>query len=75
MGPPDYIGVKDASIHGVGGVIVGQGKACLPTVFRMEWPDWVKQEVLKTNAGQKGTLTNSDLEMAGLLLLWLVMEE
>eukprot|EP00956_Cyclotella_meneghiniana_P036899 scaffold132055_cov20-Cyclotella_meneghiniana.AAC.1 len=41
----------------------------------MEWPEWVKQEVLKTNAGQKGTLTNSDLEMAGLLLLWLVMEE
>eukprot|EP00956_Cyclotella_meneghiniana_P004838 scaffold5989_cov47-Cyclotella_meneghiniana.AAC.9 len=33
MGPPDYIGVKDASIHGVGGFIVGQGKSCLPTVF------------------------------------------
>eukprot|EP00956_Cyclotella_meneghiniana_P043378 scaffold267083_cov146-Cyclotella_meneghiniana.AAC.1 len=75
MGPPDYIGVKDASIHGVGGFIVGQEKACLPTVFRMEWPEWVKQEVLKTNAGQRGTLTNSDLKMAGLLLLWLVMEE
>lgn len=41
----------------------------------MEWPEWVKQEVLKTNAGKQGTLTNSDLEMAGLLLLWLVMEE
>ena len=75
MGPPDFIGVKDASIHGVGGFIVGEGKECLPTVFRMEWPQWVKDEVLKTNAGKKGTLTNSDLEMAGLLLLWLVMEE
>eukprot|EP00956_Cyclotella_meneghiniana_P026594 scaffold57877_cov41-Cyclotella_meneghiniana.AAC.5 len=75
MGPPDYVGVKDASIHGVGDFIVGQGKSCLPTVFRMEWPQWVKEEVLKTNAGQKGTLTNSDLEMAGMLLLWLVMEE
>ena len=75
MGPPDYMGIKDASIHGVGGFIMGQKKACLPTVFRMEWPEWVKQEVLKTNAGTQGTLTNSDLEMAGLLLLWLVMEE
>jgi hypothetical protein len=75
MGHPDYVGVKDASIHGVGGVIVGENKACVPTVFRLEWPEWVKQEVLKTNSGKEGTLTNSDLEMAGLLLLFLVMEE
>jgi hypothetical protein len=75
MGHPDYVGVKDASIHGVGGIIVGENKACVPTVFRMEWPKWVKDEVLKTNSGQKGNLTNSDLEMAGLLLLFLVMEE
>jgi hypothetical protein len=75
MGHPDYVGVKDASIHGVGGIIVGENKACVPTVFRVEWPEWVKQEVLKTNAGKKGNLTNSDLEMAGLLFLFLVMEE
>lgn len=30
--------------------------------------------MLKTNAGKKGNLTNSDLECAGLLLLFLVME-
>jgi hypothetical protein len=41
----------------------------------MEWPEDIKQEVLKTNSGHKGKLTNSDLECAGLLLLWLVMEE
>ena len=75
MGPPDVIAVEDASLHGVGGFVVGEGKACLPTVFRYEWPQWVKDEVLKTNAGKKGTLTNSDLEMAGLLLLYLVVEE
>lgn len=28
----------------------------------------------KTNSGQDGLLTNSDLEMAGMLLLWLIME-
>ena len=72
MGPPHYIGIKDASIHGVGGFVVGEGKACVPTVFRHEW---VKREVRKTNQNQGGTLTNSDLEMAGLLMLWLVMED
>ena len=75
MGEAGYVGVKDASVHGVGGVIVGHKKACTPTVFRMEWPQDIKEEVWKTNSGKKGKLTNSDLECAGLLLLWLVMEE
>jgi hypothetical protein len=74
IGNPHYIGVKDASIHGVGGIIVGDEKACVPTVFRLEWPQDIKDEVLKTNANKKGKLTNSDLECAGLLLLFLVME-
>jgi hypothetical protein len=74
-GPTDFVGIKDASIHGVGGIIVGEGKPCVPTVFRMQWPQDIKDEVLKTNAGLGGKLTNSDLEMAGLLLLWLMMEE
>jgi hypothetical protein len=75
MGEPDFIGVKDASLYGVGGVIIGENKECVPTVFRMEWPQWVKEEVWKTNSGEGGRLTNSDLEMAGLLLLFLVMED
>jgi hypothetical protein len=75
MKHPDFIGVKDASVHGVGGIIVGENKKCIPTVFRFEWPEWVKEEVRKTNSGRGGTLTNSDLEMAGLLLLWLIMED
>eukprot|EP00956_Cyclotella_meneghiniana_P042491 scaffold248501_cov111-Cyclotella_meneghiniana.AAC.2 len=74
MGPPDFVGVQDASIYGMGAVIIGEEKACIPTVFRVEWPQWVQQEVLKTNAGKNGDLTNSDLEMAGLVLLWLGME-
>jgi hypothetical protein len=41
----------------------------------MQWPKWVTEEVKKSNANQGGMLTNSDLEMAGLLLLFLVMEE
>jgi hypothetical protein len=75
MGEPDFVGIKDASVHGVGGIIVGHKSECVPTVFRMEWPDDIKAEVWKTNTGGGGKLTNSDLELAGLLLLFLIMEE
>ena len=40
----------------------------------MQWPEWVKIEIISSN-NCTGTLKSSDLEMAGLLLLWLVMEE
>ena len=68
-GWPDFVGIKDASSHGVGGIIVGENVACIPTVFRAEWPDDIKR-LYKT-----GSITNSDLECAGLLLLWLIMED
>lgn len=74
MSWPDYIGVKDASSHGVGGIIIGENKGLPPTVFRMQWPPDITAAVI-SKANPSGTLTNSDLEMAGLLLLWLVMEE
>ena len=67
-GWPGFVGVKDASSHGVGGIVVGEREACVPTVFRAEWPDDIKA------AFARGDITNSDLECAGLLLLWLVME-
>ena len=60
--------------HGVGGIIIGETEGCVPTVFRMEWPDDIKAEI-NSESNPKGRLTNSDLEMAGLLLLWLVMED
>jgi len=67
-GWPDYIGVCDASSHGAGGIIFGKNESCVPTVFRWEWPKEIK------DLYQEGKITTSDLEMAGLLLLWLVME-
>lgn len=72
-GHPDYIGVKDASGHGVGGIAVGENMACPPTVFRMPWPQDIKDDLVSFS-NPKGRITNSDLEFAGLLLLWLVME-
>jgi hypothetical protein len=71
---PDYIGVKDASSHGVGGIIIGENKAAPPTVFRLKWPTDITNAVI-SDTNPTGTITNSDLEMGGLLLLWLVMEE
>ncbi len=63
-GWPNYIGVCDALSHGVGGVVIGEGSPCTPT----EWLQEVK------NLYHAKTITNSNLEMAGLLFLWLVIE-
>jgi hypothetical protein len=73
MAWPDIVGVTDASSFGVGGIIVGERWAIPPTVFRYQWPDIITQAV-KSDANPNGTLTNSDLEMAALLLLFLVIE-
>ncbi len=66
---PDYIGVCDASGHGVGGIIISKNSECPPTVFQYQWPEEITA-ALQTQENPKGTITNSDLEMAGLLLLW-----
>ena len=75
MGEPDFMGIEDASLYGIGGIIVGHRRARQPTVFCLEWPPDRKQAVLNTNSKHRGYLTNSDLEMAGLLFLWLAMED
>ena len=72
-GWPDYVGVVDASSHGIGGVIIGELSECLPTVFRLQWPPDVTASVI-SDSNPKGNLTNSDLELAGLVILWLMME-
>jgi hypothetical protein len=46
-GWPDYIGIVDASGHGVGGVVFGELSACTPVVFRWEWSDNIKQEIIR----------------------------
>ena len=72
-GDPEVGGVVDASKEGAGGVVFGITTACVPTVFRVEWPESIKAQ-LQTEDNPGGTITNSDLEMAGLVLLWLVIE-
>ena len=48
---------------------MGEEKTCTPKVFRLAWPDDIKELF------HKGNITKSNLEMTGLLMLWLVMEE
>ena len=72
-GHPDIVGIVDASKEGVGGIVVGENEPITPTVFRLEWPEEVRALVI-SQANPTGKITNSDLECAGTLLLWLVME-
>ena len=52
---PHSIGVKDSPRHGVGGIIVGEDKACVPTVFRFAWPQYIQELYYKE------VITNLDL--------------
>ena len=70
----DYIGVKYASSHNIGGVVFGKKLSCTPTVFRMQCPEWVKIQIF-SSSNRTGTLINSYLEISRLLLLWIVIEE
>jgi hypothetical protein len=71
---PDYVGICDASSFGFGGVIVGENSECPPTVVQLQWPSDITENV-KSDSNPNGTITNPDLEMAGLLIVFLVMEE
>jgi hypothetical protein len=44
-----------------------------PTVWRVQWPDDIRLSVISFD-NPSGSLSNSDLEMAGMLLLYLVLE-
>jgi hypothetical protein len=68
----DYVGICNASSFGAGGVILGELSTCRPTVFQLQWPPDITESVI-SDKNKGGTLTNLDLEMAGLLLLWLMI--
>ena len=67
-----YIGYCDASGWGAGGVWFSGTRPLPPTVWRVQWPSDVSK-ALVSDANPKGYLTNSDLEMAGVLLHQLVL--
>ncbi len=63
----------DASSHGVGGVIIGKLSECPPIVFHFQWPPDITADVI-SKSNPTGTITNSDLELAGLVILWIMIE-
>jgi hypothetical protein len=71
--PLDYIGYCDASAFGAGGVWFGGQRELKPLVWRVEWPADVAKSIV-SESNPLGTITNSDLEMAGVLLHELVLE-
>jgi len=71
--PPDYTGYCDASKMGAGGVWFGTNKQLPAIVWRISFPDDIQKQIC-SDSNPLGTLTNSDLEMAGLVCQWLVLE-
>lgn len=73
--PPIAEGDHDASGTGAGGVWFpsdtavprGDSKPGVPVVWRLQWPKWVLDELV-TMENPFGSITNSDLELAGGLL-------
>jgi hypothetical protein len=65
---PSAIGTVDASSFGAGGIWLCKWGLFPPTVWRLEWP----ADIFASYKEKR--LTNSDLEMAGLVLHFLVLE-
>ena len=70
---PGYIGYCDASKLGAGGVWLSGRFQLSPVVWRLEWPDDIRRSVVSF-ANPSGTITNSDLEMAAMLIHYIVLE-
>jgi hypothetical protein len=71
---PGYnIGYCDASTLGAGGVWLSGTRKLSPVVWRIEWPEDIRRNVMSFK-NSNGTITNSNLEMAGMLIHYLVLE-
>ncbi len=74
-GDADFIGFVDACKTGVGGVwLSGKKDLAHPVVWHLEWPEDIRNQLISKD-NPNGTITINDLEMAGVLLHWLVLEQ
>lgn len=69
----DYVHHTDACGLGAGGVIRSGRKTIKPIVWQFEWPKEIREKLI-TDKNPSGTLTINDLELAGIVLGWLIME-
>jgi hypothetical protein len=70
---PNYIGYSDSCGIGTGGVWTSGTSSLAPLLWQLEWPQDI-QENLVTATNKSGTITMNDLELAGAVLNWLVLE-
>ena len=73
MCPPTYISYTDACKLGAGGVWCSGIKTLKPFLWQVEWPKDI-QDSLVTVENPNGSVTINDLELAGALLGFLVLE-
>jgi hypothetical protein len=73
-GPPAYVGYVDACGFGAGGVWISGTKTIKHTVWRTPFPSDIEARIV-SDKNPTGDITNSDLEMAGVLLQWLILEQ
>jgi hypothetical protein len=67
------VGIVNTLGQGAGGIIIRELSVCTPTVIQWQWPDDIKANIASYN-NPTGKITNSNLEINLLLLLWLTME-
>ena len=70
---PGYIGFCDASSLSAGGIWFAGTCPLPPVIWRVQWPDDIRHSIISFN-NPSGSLSNSDLKMTGMLLLYLVLE-
>jgi hypothetical protein len=70
---PGYIGYCNASKLGAGGVWLSGSLLLPPVVWRIEWPMDIQQQMVSYD-NPNGSISNLDLEMAGMLAHYLVLE-
>jgi len=71
---PQYQGFVDASKWGVGGVWFSGIASMIPIVWFLEWPQEIRDQFC-SSTNKAGQLTISDMELTGILLQWLVLEQ
>ena len=69
-----YRGLVDASKMGVGGVWLSRTKQLQPFVWFQRWPKAMIEE-LYTYQNPEGKITVCDLELLGILMHWLALEQ
>ena len=70
---PNYLGYSDSCGIGTGGIWTSGTSPLSPLLWQLEWPIDIRDNLV-TSTNKNGTITMNDLELAGAVLNWLVLE-